>query len=276
MFVSISFVFLSLILGVPTMIIVVPLLLFDSITFKIIYCFISPWIFVFFYVLTAGILSFPFQKSIISGKFKKDLANPIYRKRRYYGLCWTAVYYCTPIYFIFLSIPLFKKFLFRLFGYKGHMDFTIYPDTWVRDLPLLNFGKGAYLSNRATIGTNVILKNGKIVVDSVTVEENGLLGHLSILGPGTVIQKNSEVGVASVLGFGVRVKEDAQIGGFCAINHLSSIGNNTKVSNFSYIGVRCNIGEQLKINPTSRIKKNTNIQKQEDITPETVGNLAAK
>jgi hypothetical protein len=49
---------------------------------------------------------------------------------------------------------------FRLFGYRGSMKFTVYPDTWIRDLPLLMFGEGAYVSNRATLRTNIVLSNG--------------------------------------------------------------------------------------------------------------------
>ena len=38
---------------------------------------------------------------------------------------------------------LYPRDVFRIFGYRGSMDFTIYPDTWIRDLPLLDFGEGA-------------------------------------------------------------------------------------------------------------------------------------
>ena len=48
-----------------------------------------------------------------------------------------------PIYFVALSHPVAQAALtFRLFGYRGQMDFTVYPDTWIRDLPLLDFGQG--------------------------------------------------------------------------------------------------------------------------------------
>jgi hypothetical protein len=68
-----------------------------------------------------------------------------------YGLCWTSLYYCKPVYHFCLCVPWLKALVFRLFGYRGDLNFTVYPDTWIRDLPLLDFGKGAYISNRATL-----------------------------------------------------------------------------------------------------------------------------
>jgi hypothetical protein len=123
---------------------------------------IAPLVYTLCFVLTAGALSLPFQSGIIAGKFPRDLRHPVYRKRRFYGLCWTSVYYFKPLYFLCLTIPWLKWATFRLFGYRGQMDFTIYPDTWIRDLPLLELGRGAYIANRATLGTNIPLSNGKV------------------------------------------------------------------------------------------------------------------
>jgi hypothetical protein len=48
---------------------------------------------------------------------------------------------------------------FRLLGHRGSLDFKVDPDTWIRDLPLRDLGPGAYVSNRATLGTNMVLSN---------------------------------------------------------------------------------------------------------------------
>jgi hypothetical protein len=120
------------------------------------------------FATTAGICSLPFQRYIIPGKFRRNLNDTVYFGRRAYGLCWTALYYCTPVYFLCLSFAPLKWLTFRLFGYRGSMNFVIYPDTWIRDLPLLNFGDCAYLSNKATVGTNIALSNGLILVGPIT------------------------------------------------------------------------------------------------------------
>ena len=46
----------------------------------------------------AGLLSTPFHGAIRVGKLPRDLRDPAYRARRLYGLCFTAVYYFTPVY----------------------------------------------------------------------------------------------------------------------------------------------------------------------------------
>lgn len=84
-----------------------------------------------------------------------------YVDRRLYGLCWSCLYYFTPIYYLVLSIPILKHIVFRAFGYKGSLNITLYADTWIRDLPLLEIGKGVYIANKATIGTNMPLINEK-------------------------------------------------------------------------------------------------------------------
>ena len=70
-------------------------------------------------VLTAGLLSVPFHRAIVPGSFPRDLRLPAYRRRRLYGLCFTSVFYCTPVYWAFLTVPALKWLLFRLFGYRG-------------------------------------------------------------------------------------------------------------------------------------------------------------
>src|SRR5262245_12126123 len=128
----------------------------------------APLVFATIFLVTAAILSLPHQKAIVAGRYPRAISHPVYFHRRLYGLCWTSVYYFTPVYFLTLSIPFLKKIVFRGFGYKGDLDFTTYPDTWIRDLPLLKIGRGAYLSNKATIGTNIAFPDGSILVDSVT------------------------------------------------------------------------------------------------------------
>src|SRR5262247_628928 len=80
---------------------------------------VAPVLFATAFVTIAATLSMAHQKAIVAGRYPRSVAHPIYFPRRLYGLCWTSVYYFTPIYFITLSIPFLKKLLFRGFGYKG-------------------------------------------------------------------------------------------------------------------------------------------------------------
>ncbi|MBF0495816.1 MAG: hypothetical protein HQK58_04465 [Deltaproteobacteria bacterium] len=226
--------------------------------------FISPLTFSLAYVLTAGLLSLPHQKAIIPGKFPTRIDHPVYGRRRLYGLCWTAVYYFTPIYFLFLTVPILKKLLFRLFGYRGQMDFTIYPDTWIRDLPLLNFGQGAYISNRATLGTNIIFRKGFILVGPVTIGDGVLIGHLAMLAPGVVVEKEAEVGVGVAVGLISRIGERAIVGPCAVIEHGAVIEANSRFAG-GWFGGGAVLGQGMVLTPGTVVPGQAVIKTRDDV-----------
>ncbi|MFT7485030.1 MAG: NDP-sugar pyrophosphorylase family protein [Candidatus Paceibacteria bacterium] len=193
------------------------------------------------YAIGAALLSVPYQASVRPGKFERDLGTKLYADRRLYGLCWTSLYYCKPVYHLVLSIPPLKRLVLRLFGYRGSMDFTTYPDTWLRDLPLLQLGDGAYLSNRATIGTNIVMQNGLILVDRVHVGSGAVVGHLAMVGPGCHIGAGAQIGVGAGIGIKSRIGAGAQVGPKANIEHRVSIGQGVK------IGAGCFIGSGARI-----------------------------
>jgi len=75
---------------------------------------LAPFLYAVLFVAIAGTLSLPFQKSIKPGKFVRDLNNPVYAGRRLYGVCWSSVYYCKPVYAICLAVPTLRIGMFRL------------------------------------------------------------------------------------------------------------------------------------------------------------------
>jgi acetyltransferase-like isoleucine patch superfamily enzyme len=221
---------------------------------------VGPVLFAVLFGLVAGLLSVPHQKWIIPGRFPRDLSSALYRGRRLYGLCWTAVYYFKPVYWIWLSIPGGSSLLFKLFGYRGPSSFATYPDTWIRDLPLLRLGPGAYLSNRATIGTNIVLKNGDILVDGITIERGAVIGHLTMLGPGVFVGEDAEVGVGCGVGIGSRIEAGAEIAPTSTIEHGVIVGRNSRVGTYSYIGSGSLIGPDLRIPPGTIVPPRSRIE----------------
>ncbi len=207
------------------------------------------------FVLVAGVLSVPHQFAVRPGKFRCDVRTRMYFHRRMYGLCWTAVYYNKPVYFLCLSIPLLKRIVFRLFGYRGSMNFTIYPDTWIRDLPVLRFGEGAYISNRATLGTNIILKNGFILVGPITLGEKALVGHLAMIGPGVEVENNAEIGVGSVVGINATVEESAFIGPRSNIGHGARIGRRASIGHSSVIDSGAQVGDGVTLAACTNLRR---------------------
>jgi len=137
--------------------------------------------------------------------------------------------------------------VFRAFGYKGSLDFALYADTWIRDLPLLDIGRGVYIANKATLGTNMPLINGKISVNKIAIGEGSLIGHLTKIGPGVSIGSNTEIATDCAIGISSRIGNNVRIGSCVTVEHYTSIGSNVQIGGRCYIGSRCKIGDNLKI-----------------------------
>lgn len=247
--------YLLMIITIPAFLALAPVIVCEPVWAKLVLAALSPIIYGFSYVVVAGVLSLRHQHAVRPGRFRRSLADPMYLQRRLYGLCWTAVYYFTPLYFVILSVPVLKTGLFRLFGYRGSMDFTIYPDTWIRDLPVLSIGKGAYLANRATIGTNIAMHNGTLLVDRVTIEDGAMVGHLAMLAPGAHIKANAEVGVGSAIGLSTVISERAKVGVTTSVDHGAVMEPGSSVGTFSYVGIGARVRSGVKIASGDRVDR---------------------
>lgn len=213
-----------------------PVLLAHTLYARLLGAIAAPVIFVLVYVFSAGGLARLTIGSIAAGRFPRDLAHPVYGPRRLYAICWTAIYYCSPVYHAVLAVPALKHLIFRLFGYRGITAFTTYPDTWLRDLPLLDIGEGAYLSNRATISPNMCLLNGKILIAPITVGAGAMVGHGTLVAPGVTIGKQAEIGVAGAIGIGVRIGDRVRVGHAVQFDHGAVIGSGCDIGSRAYIG----------------------------------------
>lgn len=258
-------VFLFLIFGIPTVAAALPVLLVESVAAKLALTVLAPFTFTVSYMTMAALLSTPFQRAIIPGKFPRALDHVIYGPRRLYGLCWGAVFYMTPLYYALVSVPTLRKALLRAFGYKGHPDIALAPDAWIRDLPLLQFGQGAYVANKATIGTNICLVDGHIMVGPVKLDAGSLVGHLSMVAPGCSIGERSEIGVGGAIGIRARIGNRTRIGPTSSINHGADLGDDVDVGAMSYIGIKARIADGVRLPSASNIPEGAVISSQEDL-----------
>lgn len=257
-------VYLVLLYVLPMGATISPLIFLEGVP-KWIYLSFTPLIFSLSYVLIAGLLSIPFHKSIVAGRFPRVLSHAVYGGRRLYGLCWTSLFYFTPIYFIFLNQSSLKKAMFRLFGYKANTDFTIFADTWIRDLPMLKIGKDAYLSNRATLGTNLCLKNGQILVDKIEIGDASVVGHLAMVGPGVRLGNGVDIGVGTAVGIRSRIEDGTRISPTCSISHGVVIGKNVSIGGMSLVGLKAVIGEGLSLPEGASIPAGAVVRTKEDV-----------
>ncbi len=226
---------------------------------------LSPIIYVLCFILFSGLLCLPHRKFIIAGRFPRKLGNQVYFHRSLYGLCLTTIYYFTPIFFIVLSFSSLKKLLFRLWGYQGSLDFVTYPDTWIRDVALLQIGEGAYLSNKATIGTNIVQHDGTILVDTIKIGDRSVVGHLTMIGPGTELGKDVEVNPGCIIGLHSFLDDGVKVKAYSGIESFVKIGARTVIGSMTYIGSMVTIAPDIIIPPGITIPAKTKITCQEDV-----------
>lgn len=258
-------VYICLIGGIPLLAAFSPFFWIQERWMQLTWLFFCLPVFALTYVTTAGLLSRFTLPAMVRGKFPRDLKHPVYGPRRLHALCWTAVYYCTPIYFAALTFPALKAWVFTLFGYRHSTNFTVYPDTWLRDLPVLKIEEGAYLSNRATIASNMCLTDGTVIVDHISFGRKCLVGHLAAVGPGSKLAENTEVGVYSVLGIKTRLDANSKVGPCCAINHGAVLESGAEVGTHSFLGVKTVVRSGVKIPAGSNIPPGSILSSQTDL-----------
>lgn len=257
LFYWVNILYLTLIYGVPTATVVWLLHIAGGLGWLC--AVLLPGLWTMASVTIAGVLSIPHQFSVQPGKFRRDVCDRLYFHRRVYGLCWTALYYNKPVYFVCLSVPFLKWMTFRLFGYRGSMKFTVYPDTWIRDLPLLHFEDGVYVSNRATLGTNIVLSNGFLLVDQITLGAKSLVGHLAMIAPGVEMESGAEVAVGGGIGIRARLGAKSFVGPCSVIEHGVRLGAHAAVGAHSYIGSGSVIPDEMRLPAGSIIAPRTRI-----------------
>jgi len=255
--------YLTLIFGIPCAVLVGSWMI-SPVWVKPILALLAPLVYSLLFCASAGLLSTPHRKGIISGKFPRDVRHPVYFHRRLYGLCWTSLYYFKPVYYLALTIPSLKTLTFRLFGYRGQMEFTVYPDTWIRDLPLLTLGKGAYIANRSTLGTNLALRDGQIQVGAIEIGAGSVIGHLCALAPDCSFGEGSELGATTRMGFKNKIGSGVSIGPGSAIEHGVQIGDNASIGASTYIGSASRVAPGLSILPGSVIPPRSRLTSEED------------
>ncbi len=241
--------YLAVILGAPIALAAAPVLAAETWPWRLAWLLAAAPVYALSYVLLAGCLSRLTIRAIVPGKYPRDLGHRVYGPRRLYALCWTAIYYHAPLYHAVLAVPVLKRLTFRLFGERGGLAFQSYPGSWIRDLPLLSVGKGAYLSNKATVSPNMCLKDGTILILPVSIGAGTLIGHLTMVAPGVEIGDDCDVGVGASVGVRARMGSRSSLGHCAQIDHQAVIGIDCEIGNRAYIGRRAVLHDGVRVPP---------------------------
>ncbi len=187
-------------------------------------------------------------QSIQPGKVERDMKDPEYMMRVAYTMELRRFVYNPQYMNIILTDKKLKRLFFRTFGYKGNLDFTIYPICWIRDLPLLSIGKKCYLGDGILLGTNrVNPTQSHLSVDHISIGARTVFDQQCAVGPGTEIGTDCNIGFRS------------------GISAKTIIGNQVKISEIVNIGSRVEIGNNVHICQGSHISDFVTIEAQAEI-----------
>ncbi len=151
--------------------------------------------------------------------------------------------------------------VFRLFGYRGDLDFTLAPDAWIRDLPLLVIGSGAY------IGAGVVLGTGQMTLDGLGVALAPIaVGRRSCLNPGAILEGGAVVGYGAWVGAGAQIGADCHISDQAQIGEGARLGRDCVVGHGAVVGHSCRLGAGAVVDPGVTVPAATQLPAQHRLT----------
>jgi len=192
--------------------------------------------------------------NIKAGTFQRLKENKDYQDRLIYTKAFRKFIYNPAILNEILSCTLLKEAFFRIFGYKGALDFTIYPNCWLRDLPLLDIGSNTYLADGILLGTNQVSVDQKVLkVGAIKIGERCVFDQDCKLGYNAKIGNDCVIGIQSSIGLRCRMGDNVKLGEATTIRHGVTIGRDVIVGSETQIGNFSVIEEGVELPEFSRI-----------------------
>jgi acetyltransferase-like isoleucine patch superfamily enzyme len=192
--------------------------------------------------------------NIKAGKFERDRNDKDYNDRIVYTQELRNFIYNPAVLNVIFGEQELKEKFFRAFGYKGTVNFTIYPKCWLRDLPLLDIGNNVYLGDNILLGTNQVTPDQKtLVVGKIKIGDDCIFNQGCSVGGKTTIGNACIIGFETAIGFGNRMGNEIKIGERSTIGHCNKIGDNVTIGYMSKIGHFCIIEEGVEIDEMAEI-----------------------
>ena len=171
-----------------------------------------------------------------------------YKDRLVYTKTLRAFLYNPAVLNVIFGEQDLKEKFFRAFGYKGKVNFTIYPKCWLRDLPLLDIGDNVYLGDNILLGTNQVTPDQKmLIVGKIQIGDNCIFNQGCTVGGGTGIGNDCIVGFESAIGFGNSIGNNSHIGERVTIGHCTKVGSGVSIGYMCKIGRHCIIEDGVEI-----------------------------
>jgi carbonic anhydrase/acetyltransferase-like protein (isoleucine patch superfamily) len=192
--------------------------------------------------------------NIKAGSFKRESESRDYQDRLIYTRAFRKFAYNPAILNEIFSCAELKKSFFRTFGYKGALDFTIYPNCWLRDLPMLDIGSKTYLADGILLGTNQVSTDQKVLkVGTIKIGERCVFDQDCKVGYNSVIGDDCIIGIQTSIGLKCKMGNNVKLGEACTVRHGVSFGNDVIVGGETQIGNFCIIEDGVVIEEFSTI-----------------------
>ncbi len=188
------------------------------------------------------------------GNFERDQSIKDYKDRVDYTMELRKFTYNPAVLNVIFSDQALKTKFFRTFGYKGKVNFTIYPKCWLRDLPLLDIGDNVYLGDNILLGTNQLTPDQKsLLVGKIQIGDNCIFNQGCSVAGKTTIGADGIIGFEVAIGFRNTIGRGVKIGERSTIGHGNKIGENVSIGYHSKIGHFCVIEDGVKLNEMTEI-----------------------
>lgn len=192
--------------------------------------------------------------NIKAGQFDRNPESKDYEDRLVYTKVLRKFIYNPAILNEIFSDASLKEHFFRTFGYQGALDFTIYPNCWLRDLPLLDIGSGTYLADGILLGTNQVSTDQKVLrVGTIKIGERCVFDQQCKVGYNSVIGDHCIIGIQTAIGLKCTMGNNVKVGEATTIRHGVTIGDNVQIGAETQIGNFCMIEEGVIIPEFTRI-----------------------
>lgn len=137
-----------------------------------------------------------------------------------------------------------SKILDELQGYNCLVPSLVHPTSYIS--PLAKIGNCVYIFPMCNIGQDVIIKNGVLLHNSVTISHNSTVNDCSFLAPSVTVAGNVEIGRFTFIGAGSVVSNNVKIGSNVKIG-IGSVVTHNIAENISCIGNPVKIVNNLKL-----------------------------
>ncbi|MEM9144944.1 MAG: hypothetical protein AAGC57_02020 [Pseudomonadota bacterium] len=130
-----------------------------------------------------------------------------------------------------------KIWFFRVFGYRGDLQFRIMPAVWIRELTLLDIGRDAHIGYGVMLGTSRILNDGdSVLLRRIAIGERCFFNQHGVVEGGASIGSDCSIGIRSTIGADSKIGDGVEIGDVVRIGEEASIGDGCRIGCGASVG----------------------------------------